>query len=342
MKPIRVAITGLGAWGPNLLRNAVSIGGMEVVLLCDANPAALKPFKRLYPLIRQTTSYDEVLGASDVDAMILATPASLHFEQARAALDAQKSVLVEKPFVFQVSQVEELIALAEKNHCTLMAGHTFLYNAAVRWIKRYIESGELGEVRYITSLRLSLGRIRRDVNALWNLAPHDVSILIYLFDSLPESVTAIGRKFLQEKLEDVVFTTLEFASGQLAHIQVSWLNPLKRREMLIVGSRKMLVYNDVSTEAKIVIYDSGVDRKAIEPEDATGSFGDFQLKVRTGDVHIPKINFIEPLRVELEHFCECVREKKEPLTGARHILDVTRVLEAAQRSLDSAGKRIQI
>jgi predicted dehydrogenase len=268
--------------------------------------------------------------------VIVATPAASHHALAKQVLESGKHVFVEKPLATSTEQADELVSLAAKAGKTLMVGHTFLYNAAVRYAKKLLTDESLGQLYYIYSQRLNLGQVRSDVNAWWNLAPHDVSIMMYLMnDELPMSVSATGVSYIQPGIEDVVFATLKWASGVTGHIHVSWLDPGKIRKMTLVGSRKMVVYDDVSDD-KIKIYDKGVDRvpKIGERMDYDQS-GDYQLIHRTGDILLPKISFQEPLKTESAHFLECLRTGQQPLTGPQHARDVVAVLEATQTALKS-------
>ena len=266
--------------------------------------------------------------------MIIATPAASHADLARQALKAGKHVFVEKPLATTTKDADQLIDLAARNSKTLMAGHTFLYNAAVRYAKKLVDEEALGQIYYIYSQRLNLGQVRTDVNAWWNLAPHDVSILLYwMNDELPVSVSAHGVSYIQPGIEDVVFANLTWASGVTAHIHVSWLDPGRVRKMSIVGSRKMVVYDDISDD-KIAVLDKGVDRvpKAGQNMDYD-NFNNFQIFHRMGDVLLPRLDFQEPLKVEAAHFLDCLRNGGEPLTGPKHARDVVAVLEAGGRSL---------
>jgi predicted dehydrogenase len=335
-----VALIGLGYWGPNLARNIAILEGAELHTLCDAQQDRLTRQGRQYPGTRTTSDFESVLADDAVDAVVLATPVSSHFDLAKQALLASKHVMVEKPLAQTSAQCAELVDLAAAANVTLMVGHVFLYNAAVRRMKEYIDSGELGDVHYVYSQRLNLGQVRHDVNALWNFAPHDLSILMYWLGNDPERVIARGYSYVQPSIEDVVFITLDFPGGIGANVHISWLDPFKTRQMTVVGSKKMIVYDDVSADARITIYDKGVARSRRPDADPPGSyetFGEFQLLLRAGDVLIPKVDFVEPLRVELQHFVDCIRSGERPLTDGVSGLRVVRALEAAQRSMDAGG-----
>lgn len=337
-----VAVVGLGYWGPYLLRNAHSIANSRVKTICDVVPDKLAKFVRQYPGVNATTSYDNVLADEEIEAIILATPAGLHYQQTRAALLAGKHIIVEKPLALSLNEGWELARLAHEKQRILMVGHTFLYNPAVRKIKALYQAGELGEIYFILSQRLSLGRVRDDVNVLWNLAPHDFSILLYLMEKMPEWVIATGARFLQPKFEDVVFVTLGFPDGMLANLQLNWLNPIKVRQMIVVGSKKMLIYDDVNPEAKITLYDRSIKIEQIETPSASATFSEFQAKVRQGNFEIPQIEFVEPLKLELEHFIHCLETGSTPLTDARHALQVLQMLESASQSLTTGGAKTSI
>jgi predicted dehydrogenase len=339
---VNVALVGLGYWGPNLARNLVGVDGARLHTICDARSERLTELARQYPDARCATDYASVLADDAVDAVVLATPVHTHFALAKAALGAGKSVLVEKPLAETSEECLELIRIADESSLTLMVGHVFIFNAAVQMVKSYIDSGEIGEVLYIYSQRLNLGQIRQDVNALWNFGPHDLSILCHWLDSEPVKVRARGYSYIQPGIEDVVFMTLDFPGGVGVNVHISWLDPLKVRQMTVVGSTKMIVYDDVRTDARITVYDRGVTRAAatLDARSSLGAFdtfGEFQLLLRAGDVLIPKLPFVEPLKLECEHFVDCVRSGRPPLTGGETGLQVVRVLEAAQRSLLLGG-----
>jgi predicted dehydrogenase len=337
---VRVAQVGLGYWGPNLARAVAAVDGAELAVLCDADPERLKRLGRQYPAARLSSDYADVLADATIDAIILATPVETHFKLARAALEAGKHVLVEKPLATTSADCEALISLADERNLRLMVGHVFVYNAAVNKVKEYIDSGEIGDVYYVYSQRLNLGQVRQDVNAMWNFAPHDISILCHWFGGEPENVTARGHSYIQPGIEDVVFMNMDFAGGIGASVHISWLDPLKVRRMTVVGSEKMVVYDDVSADAKLTIYDRGVTKRPIDRAGASlGSYrtyGEFQLLLRAGDVLIPKLDFTEPLIAECQHFIRCIESGDPPLSGGLQGLWVVRALEAAQRSMNGS------
>lgn len=339
---LKIAQIGAGYWGPNLIRNFLQLPDVEMTV-CDLNEARLKKITSQYPKVKTTTSSAEVFGDKIIEAVVIALPAAMHFEYAKKALLAGKHVLVEKPLTMNTKDAKELIAIAGNQNKILMVGHTFLYNSAVRKVKEYIENDELGEIYYIFSQRVNLGKVRNDVNALWNLAPHDISIILYWLGEQPSHVSAKGVAFIQEGIEDVAFVSLDFPSGKLAHLHVSWLDPHKIRKMVIVGSKKMLVYDDVSADAKITLYDKGIDKKNVHAElPDIESFGNFQLMQRSGDVLIPKLDFKEPLSLECADFVESITSGKQPLSDGINGYNVINVLESAQESLKNMGQPVVV
>ena len=332
---LTLAQLGCGYWGPNLLRNFSSQPNCHVKWLADQVAERRSFVETNFPHTRTTADADQVIADPDVQAVVIVTPASTHFTLAKAALLAGKHVFVEKPLATTTHDADELCAIAAERRLTLMVGHTFLYNEAVRYMKTKLDTGDLGQPYYFYAHRLNLGQVRSDVNAWWNLAPHDVSILLYLMNGeLPASIMAHGTAYLQPDIEDVVFATLTWASGVMAHVQVSWLDPGKVRKVTMVCSRKMIVYDDVSDD-KIAIVDKGVDRvpKLGERMDYDKSPAGAQLSLRNGDVLLPRVNVPEPLKVESAHFLECIRTSQTPITGPKHARDVVAVLEAGQHAL---------
>ena len=333
-----LAQLGCGDWGPNLLRNFSALKRCHMKYVVDSSPERRAFVESLYPRTRVIESIQTVLDDPEVQAVIIATPAGTHFSLAKAALAAGKHVFVEKPLATKVTEVDELARCAAVQSRVVMTGHTFIYNAAVRYVKKLIDAGDLGEIRYIYSQRLNLGRIRSDVDALWNFAPHDISIIQYwLGDPEPLSVSRLGMDYMQPGVEDVVFLGVAYPNKIMANVHVSWLDPQKVRKMIVVGSKKMVVYDDVADD-KIAIYDKGIDKKAI-----LGQNMDFdhpqpaQFSYRSGDIILPQVHFVEPIRVEAEHFLECIRSGQEPLTGIPHARIVVSILEQASRSED--GRR---
>jgi predicted dehydrogenase len=344
---INIALAGPGYWGPNLARNFAAMPGANLHTLCDVRADRLEELRKDYPGAKLQSKFAAVLADPEVHAIVIATPVHTHFELAQAALEAGKHVMVEKPMAKTLAQCRELVTLAARERLTLMTGHVFLYNAAVRKVKEYIDSGELGDIHYVCSQRLNLGIVRRDVNALWNFAPHDVSILNYWFGGPPRAVSARGFAYLQPGIEDVVFMTLEFAGGVGANVHLSWLDPRKVRAMTVVGSKKMVVYDDIDPDAHLTIYDKGITKQVTiaredSPPPGPGDFGEFRLLTRAGDVVIPRFDYPEPLRVECRHFVDCVTNGKRPLTDGEEALRVVATLEAAQTSLERGGEIVRV
>jgi predicted dehydrogenase len=344
MKKPAIAVIGYGYWGPNLFRNFFELQDrLDGLYCCDLSDARLAAVKARYPKVETTTRLSEVLNDPHIDACVIATPAKSHYEIARACLEKGKHVLVEKPAVLKVEEGLRLKELIDKKGLIYMAGHTFLYNPAVRLVKDYIDKKKLGKIYYIHSTRVNLGQIRRDVNALWNFGPHDISIILYLLGIAPKKVISFGRHFLQKQIEDLVFLNLDFSTHKvIAHIHMSWLDPSKIRRMTVVGNKKMLVYDDIDNESKIKLYDKGIkkDRQSLQRSE-TG-YEAYQFKIHSGDIHLPQLKQTEPLRLECEHFIESVSKHTNPLTDINHVIQVTSVLEAAQKSLEHEGACVHV
>lgn len=325
MDKVNIACVGVGYWGKNLVRNFYDLPGADLRVCCDLNQDLLDRITEQYPGVKVTQDYGEVLASPDIDGVVIASPAKVHYDLARRALEAGKHVYVEKPLTLRADHAEALCELAESRGLTLMVGHLMEYHPAVEKLKALIDSGELGEVRYIYAQRLNLGIVRQDENAFWSLAPHDISIVLYLLGEEPVTCEARGGAYLQEGLEDVVFCNLTFANGKMANIHVSWLDPHRVRRVTVVGSDKMAVFDDTEATEKIRIYDKGVD------------YGDYQsygdaLSLRAGDIVIPRIDMAEPLKIECEHFLDCIRRGQTPRSDGRDGLRVVRVLEAAEKA----------
>lgn len=330
MDNVTLAQFGCGYWGPNLLRNFSTVSGCRVRYVVDSSAERRKFVETNFPQVQAVPNSDCVLSDPTVNAIVIATPAETHFDLARQALTAGKHVFVEKPLATKSAEVDELSELAASRGLVLMVGHTFIYNAAVRYVKKLIDNGDLGEIRYIYSQRLNLGRIRSDIDALWNFGPHDISIIQYwLGDQEPVSVFRQGMAFIQDGIDDVVFLSLEYPSKVIANIHVSWLDPQKVRKMIVVGSRKMVIYDDVA-DNKIALYDKGIDRRAILGQHMDFDLPRQQFDYRSGDVLLPQIKFVEPLRVEAEHFRDSILNGTEPITGSRHARSVVSILERAK------------
>jgi len=308
-----------------------------VPVICDLRQERLKHVQSLYPFVETTTRFEDMLSNDDLDAICVATPVATHYELTRRSLEAGKHVLVEKPLTKNAPEAQELVDLAEKRRRVLMVGHTFVYTAAVNKVKDLIRSGELGEIFYIATQRVNLGLFQEDINVLWDLAPHDVSIVNYILDSRPISVSARGAAYIQKDVEDVAFMTLEYPNGILSHVHVSWLDPCKIRRTTVVGSKKMLVYDDVVTLEKIRVYDKGVS-----PQPHYDSFGEFHLAYRFGDIFVPRLDDSEPLKVECSHFVECMRNGRSPRSGGSEALAVVRAIETGNESLKRGGAPVRI
>ncbi len=331
---LSLGLIGIGYWGPNLLRNFLSIPDCKVELVCDWDEKKLKRVEEENPELKTTVDPQDVFK-SDIDAVVIATSSVNHFNLAKAALESNKHAFVEKPLSLSSYEASQLDELSNKKGKVLMVGHLLLYHPVVRRLKKIIEEGELGRIYYGYSIRVNLGRIRSDENVLFSLCPHDISLFLYLFNETPKWVFCNGGDFLQRGIADAVFADLYFPSGRLGHIHASWLDPNKIRQLVLVGSKRMAVFDDVEPSQKLKIYDKGVD--------FTPGFASYQesFTLRFGDIHIPKIDMREPLRVECEHFIECIKENKRPLSDGRNGVEVVKVLEALQKSLEER-RRVEL
>jgi predicted dehydrogenase len=332
MERLRVGMIGCGYWGPNLLRNFVDLPNSEVVIVADLKKDRLDKIKSTYPQVLVTENYRDLFDQK-LDAVVVATSPSSHFAIAKDCLQHGLHTLVEKPLTLNSSHGEELIELAEAKHLVLMVGHTFEYNAAVHALKDLIDKGDLGQIYYLDAARLNLGLFSKDLNVMWDLAPHDISILLYILGKLPMAVSAHGTQCVFKGIHDVAYINMQFADNIMAHVHVSWLDPCKVRRVTVVGSQKMAVYNDIESLEKIKIFDKGV-----ESPEYTNNFGDFNFSYRYGDIRIPNIRFVEPLRVECQHFLECITNHSKPRSSGEVGLNVVKVLEAAQKSLVNSGQ----
>lgn len=330
-KRLKVGVIGCGYWGPKLLRNFQSLATTGVSMVSDLNPKMLAEAQRQYRDLATTQNYRELL-ASDVEAVVVATPVSTHFRLAYEALNMGKHVLIEKPLTRTSAEAGQLIELANHLGLTLMVGHTFEYNPAVEMLKAIIASGEIGNVHYVATTRTNLGLFQKDINVLWDLAPHDLSILLFILGLRPLAVTASGAACVQPGIHDVARMTVDFEGGVQAHIHVSWLDPCKVRRVTVVGTRKMVVFDDIEAQEKIKIYDKGV-----EVPERTADYGEFQLSYRYGGITIPRVPLQEPLALECAHFADCVLSRREPRSSGRVGRTVVRILESADRSLQSAS-----
>ena len=332
---VRVGVIGYGYWGPNVVRNLQNLENCRLATICDQNSDALQRAKRAYPSVEVTTDFSGLLNSPQIDAIAVVTPVWTHFDLAKAALQNGKHVFVEKPFTSTPQQAEQLIELADRKRLKIMVDHTFLFTGAVRKIRQLIDDGTLGALYYYDSTRVNLGLFQHDVNVVWDLAPHDLSVMDYLMQAKPEAVVATGGRHLNG-LADIAFITVYFPGNVIAHINVNWLSPVKVRTTLIGGEKKMLVWNDLEADEKIKVYDKGVQM--------TGGRGVYDLLVsyRSGDIWAPKIEQTEALKVELEYFVDCVTNNRVPLNDGVAGLRVVKILEAADQSLKERGKAIQL
>jgi predicted dehydrogenase len=329
---MKVGVVGCGYWGPNLVRNLIETNRCESVYCHDQNPRSMQKVQGRYPSVVASDNLDRLLA--ECDAVMVATPVCSHFPVAKAALERGKGVFVEKPLAASSRECEDLIELAEKNRATLMVGHTFVYSPPVRKIREYCDRGQLGHLYFLSSYRVNLGIHRRDVDVLWDLAPHDLSMFLYWMQETPIRVSAAGRACVG-RLLDIASLRLEFPSGAIAHLEVSWLAPSKLRRTVVVGSKSMVLYDDMDVD-KVKLYDRGVLL------DAPNSFGEYQLTYRSGDIVSPNLDATEPLLTQTHHFLDCVESGSRPETDGRLGLDIVRVLEAASRSVNTGGGLVDV
>jgi predicted dehydrogenase len=332
---LTLAVIGLGYWGPNLIRNLQELPEVSELWACDLRADRLQAITRRFPATRATTSYDVILANPTIDAVLIATPISTHHRLAAAALGTGKHVFVEKPLAASSGEVVSLMRLAAGANLVLMPGHTFLYSPSVAMIRHLIESGELGEIYFVSTSRVNLGLHQSDVSVAWDLGPHDFSILRHWLDETPARVSALARGCIIPGIPDVAFIDLEYASGTVGHVELSWLSPSKLRRTTIVGSRKMIIYDDTSTEP-VRVFDSG----ATIPDPA--NFGEYRLSYRTGDILSPHIEAVEPIYDELHDFCEAIITGVTPRSSAQLGLDVVRTIEAVDASLTNGGSRVAV
>ncbi|MDJ0927443.1 MAG: Gfo/Idh/MocA family oxidoreductase [Gammaproteobacteria bacterium] len=333
---INVAVVGVGGWGKNLARNYFQIPECNLKYICDLDETRLSQLQSQLPGTQLSRDFDSVLADPEIQAVVIATPAPTHYSLCKAALMAGKDVYVEKPIVLEVHHGEELIRMAEERDRILMVGHLLEYHPIIVKLRELIDSGELGDIYYIYNQRVNLGTVREDENAMWNFAPHDVSSILYLLDREPTDVTARGQSYLRDGVEDVVFMSMNFSGESMAHVHVSWLDPHKIRKITIVGSKKMAVFDDLESNEKLRIYDKGAAQNT-----DYDTFAEY-VTLRFGDVTIPYVKVGEPLRIECEHFLNCVRTRSRPLSDGHDGLRVLKVLDAAQRSLKTNGVPVAI
>lgn len=335
--PINVAIVGCGYWGPNLVRNFHACDSTAVLIVCDPDSACLASVAPICPDAKLVTHFDEVLSHPGIDAVVIATPVGMHAKLTCAALEAGKHVLVEKPMADNVNDAEEMLRLAEQNGLTLMVDHTYLYSPPVRKAKELLDSGSLGKIYYIDSVRINLGLFQSDVNVVWDLAPHDLSIVDHLVGRLPKNLTATGVSHTASGLEDVAYLSLDFGDSLISNLHVNWLSPVKIRHMIIAGSKKSLMYDHLQPVEPIKVYDRGIE-VAPTPEARRGLL----VSYRTGDIWSPRIPNEEPLRNVVEHFADCITKKQRPLSDGHAGLRVVRMLAAAEQSIRAQGERIPL
>jgi predicted dehydrogenase len=336
-KQIKVGVVGCGYWGPNLARNFRALPDCELKVMCDVSEKRLAHLRSLYPEVEGATSYDHVLNGVGVDAVVIATAVRMHFPMAKASLLAGKHTFIEKPMAASSAECEELIDIARRKGLVLMVGHTFLYSPAVRRIKQIIDSGDIGEIRYISARRLNLGLFQKDINVAWDLAPHDISIIQYIMGEQPMSVNCRGSAHITPGIEDVTTLCLSYHRQRTAIIHSSWLDPRKVREMTIVGSRRMIVYDDVAPIEKLRIYDARVERP---PHYDT--FAEFHYAYHYGDMYVPYIKQEEPLKVECQHFLDCIRNSGTPISNGNQGLELVQILEASSESLKRGGGPVDL
>ncbi|MBC8003611.1 MAG: Gfo/Idh/MocA family oxidoreductase [Opitutaceae bacterium] len=336
-EPVRLGLIGCGYWGPNLIRNFRSLPDCRMKVMCDLNPQRLKHLKGLYPEVEGSMDWEQLVQSPDLDALAIVTSVRFHFDMAKASLLAGKHTFIEKPMAASSAQCEELVEIAKEKGLVLMVGHTFLYSPVVRRIKQIIQSGDIGTVRYIVARRLNLGLFQNDINVVWDLAPHDLSVILYLMDEMPLTINCNGSAHVTRKIEDVASTCLTFANHRCAMVQNSWLEPRKVREMTIVGTQRMVVYDDVEVQEKIKIYDTRVNTPP-----HYDSFAEFQYSYHYGDIYTPHVKQEEPLKVECQHFIDCIRNGETPITCGRKGLELVQILEASSQSLREGGGPIRL
>jgi len=334
---LKVGIIGYGYWGPNIARNFNKCKGAELVSICDLDEKRLNLAKSNFPFIKAYSNPEHLIKSDDIDAVAVVTPVFSHFDLAKRALENDKHVFVEKPFTSNVSQAEELIEMAERKKLMIMVDHTFLFTGAVRKMREIIESGELGLLFFYDSVRVNLGLFQHDINVIWDLAPHDLSIMDYLVDYKPSAISANGTDHFGSGVEDVAYIAVHFGdNGFIAHFHCNWLSPVKIRKTLISGDKKMLVWDDLSSDEKVKIYDKGVNVKTRE------GIHDLLVSYRSGDMYVPRVDNIEALELELNYFVDCIEKKQKPFNDGMAGLRIVRMLESADKSLKNDGYKIKL
>ena len=332
---VGIAVVGAGAWGKNHIRVFSEIPNVHLKYICDSDTSRLTKLQKSYPQSKMVEKVAPLLQDPEIKGIVIASSAISHFPLAKESLLSGKDVLVEKPLALNVKDADELVRIAEGKNCILMVGHLLIYHPVVDLLKEMIASGELGKIHYIYTQRVNLGVIRQDENALWSFAPHDLSVILKLLNERPAVVSAHGESYIQKNIEDVVFLSLHFSDGKMANVHLSWLDPHKVRKITIVGSKKMVVFDDMEASEKLKIYDKGVGSLSYD------SYGEY-LSLRFGDITIPNIKMVEPLRAEAEHFIQCMESREKPKTGGRDGLEVVKILVAAQKSLGQKGVPINL
>lgn len=334
---MNIAIVGCGYWGPNFIRLVQNNSDLNLMLVCDISDGALTKVRQSIPNLKTTTDLIKITNNDEIEAVIVSTPVNTHYEICKFLLEAGKHVLCEKPITTKYNEAIELYELATKKDKLLMTGYTFLYNSSIKFLNEHLGSIDFGKPLYFNFVRTGLGPIREDINAMWDLAPHDISMLLNFTRKEPKSVTAFGGDYIQSGLADIVFIVIEFGDKTLAKIHLSWLDPIKTRKITVVGEHQMITFDDIEINEKIKIYDKGVSYQS-----KSGDFGDFQLAVRDGGIHIPNIKNKEPLKEELNNFIECIRLGKKPISNKKISCDVIKILEAAQYSLNDNNSKVVI
>ncbi len=333
---MKVAVIGAGYWGPNLIRNFLSADEIDGVVACDLDEGRLAKMRKMFHGIETSTDHNAVIARDDIDIVVIATPVSTHHAIAKAALLAGKHCFIEKPMTASSAEAQDLIDIAEQGNLKLFVDHTFIYTGAVRKMKEIITSGRIGDIYYFDSVRINLGLFQHDVNVIWDLAPHDLSICDYLLEKQPRAVSAVGSCHVGNGLEDIAYLTLEFENNVIAHFHVNWLAPMKIRKTLIGGTKSMIVYDDTEASEKVKIYDKGIDVTTRE-----GVY-DTLVQYRTGDMLSPKLEQTEALAVGTQHFIDCILNDKQPLTDGRAGLNVVRILEASEISIKNRGRMVEL
>jgi predicted dehydrogenase len=334
---LKIAVVGCGYWGPNLIRNFYSLSDCKVKKVCDLDSSRLEHMRKLFCEVETTTNFDDVINDPQIDAVAIATPVRNHYEMAKKCLQAKKHTLIEKPMASSSEECKKIIELSQKHNRVLMVGHTYVYSPAVRKIKEIVCADDLGKIFYISSRRLNLGLFKTEINVVWDLAPHDISITLFVLNEIPISVNCQGNANVNHKIEDVTNMTIAFSNGVVATIRNSWLDPYKVREMTFVGSTQMLVYNDLEPIEKIKIFD-----KRVETPPYYDTFAEFQYSYHYGDMYSPYLKQSEPLKVECQHFLDCIKNSSQPDTDGLNGLRVVQILEAASKSLKKDGGKVEV